>query len=177
MDEVSLREWREEDAPFVCEACQDAEIQRWIPVIPRPYTMEHALAYVRGEVPGPNQFAIVADGRLVGAIGVNANKTGTGQVGYWCVPEVRGRGIVTSALRLMCRHAHRELGLVRIELLTDVDNRASQRVAEKVGFTREGVLRSYILHPDGNRRDMIMWSLLREEFGVRSRSDDSSPRG
>jgi hypothetical protein len=38
------------------------------------------------------------------------------------------------------------------------------RVAEKVGFTREGVLRSHLLHPDGRRRDSVMFSLLPGEL-------------
>jgi RimJ/RimL family protein N-acetyltransferase len=41
--EIEVRPWREDDAPAVYEACQDEEIQYWIPVIPRPYTMDHAL--------------------------------------------------------------------------------------------------------------------------------------
>jgi RimJ/RimL family protein N-acetyltransferase len=44
------------------------------------------------------------------------------------------------------------------------DNVASQRVAEKVGFRREGVLRSQLLHPDGRLRDSVMFSLLPGEL-------------
>jgi RimJ/RimL family protein N-acetyltransferase len=51
-----------------------------------------------------------------------------------------------------------------MELITDPDNAASQRVAEKAGFTREGVLRSHLLHPDGRRRDSVMFSLLPGEL-------------
>ena len=54
--------------------------------------------------------------------------------------------------------------LERLELITDPDNRGSQRVAEKVGFQREGVLRSHLLHPDGRRRDSVMFSLLPGEL-------------
>lgn len=52
----------------------------------------------------------------------------------------------------------------RLELMTDPDNRASQRVAEKAGFQREGVLRSHLLHRDGRRRDSVMFSLLPGEL-------------
>jgi RimJ/RimL family protein N-acetyltransferase len=52
----------------------------------------------------------------------------------------------------------------RLELLTDPDNAASQRVAEKVGFRREGVLRSHVSHPDGRRRDSVIFSLLPGEL-------------
>ena len=48
--------------------------------------------------------------------------------------------------------------------MTDPDNIASQRVAEKAGFTREGVLRSMLVNRDGSRRDGVMFSLLPEEL-------------
>jgi len=166
--DLVLREWREEDAPAVFESCQDPEIQRWIPMIPRPYSRDHALAFVRGERRAADvcELAVTEDGRVVGAIGMTVKEsTRTGHIGYWCAPAERGRGLTSRALRLLCRHAFEELGLERLELVTDPENRASQRVAEKAGFTREGVLRSHVLHPDGRRRDSVMFSILPGEFG------------
>jgi RimJ/RimL family protein N-acetyltransferase len=161
-----LRPWREEDIPAIHAACQDAEIQRWIPLIPRPYTLEDARAFVADEIGlGPYQYAIVEDGTLVGSIGMGVDEqSGRGHIGYWCAREARGRGIVTRALRLLCRYGFEELGLGRLELIADPDNAASQRVAEKAGFRREGVLRSHLLHPDGRRRDSVMFSLLPGEL-------------
>jgi RimJ/RimL family protein N-acetyltransferase len=159
-----LRPWREDDAPAVCAACQDPEIQHWMPLIPRPYTLEDALAFVRRELDlGPHQFAIADDGRVVGSIGMRVH-AGTGHIGYWCAAELRGRGIAPRALRVLCRYGFHDLGLARLELITDPDNTASQRVAEKVGFAREGVLRSHLVHPDGRRRDSVMFSLLPGEL-------------
>jgi RimJ/RimL family protein N-acetyltransferase len=51
-----------------------------------------------------------------------------------------------------------------VQLATDPDNVASQRVAEKVGFQREGVLRAHLRHPDGRIRDSVMFSLLPGEL-------------
>ena len=64
----------------------------------------------------------------------------------------------------LSRHALEELELQRLELVTDPDNVASQRVAEKVGFQREGVLRAHLRHPDGRIRDSVMFSLLPGEL-------------
>jgi RimJ/RimL family protein N-acetyltransferase len=164
-----LREWREDDAPAVFDACQDPEIQRWMPIIPRPYTMADALAFVRDEIGfGPHQFAVVWEERVVGSTGLRIGQNETGEVGYWCAPEARGRGIIPRAVRLICRYAVDELGLGRVQLTADPDNLASQRVAEKVGFRREGVLRSHLRHPDGRRRDSVMFSLLPGELGEES---------
>jgi aminoglycoside 6'-N-acetyltransferase len=57
-----------------------------------------------------------------------------------------------------------ELGLQRLELITDPDNVPSQRCAENVGFQREGVLRAHLRHPDGRIRDSVMFSLLPGEL-------------
>jgi [ribosomal protein S5]-alanine N-acetyltransferase len=163
---VTLRRWREDDVDAIVAACQDAEIQHWIPMIPRPYRSEHALAFVRGEIDGlgDHQYAIESDGGVIGAIGMSVNRNRTGHIGYWCAPEARGRGVVTRALRLLSRYAFDELALPRLELITDPDNAASQRVAEKAGYRREGVLRSHLDHPDGRRRDSVMFSLLPGEL-------------
>jgi RimJ/RimL family protein N-acetyltransferase len=84
---------------------------------------------------------------------------GNVQVGYWVKKEARGRGVATSALRLLARWAIEELGAERVQLLAEPENVASQRVAEKAGFRREGLLRSYFLLK-GRRRDAIMFGLL-----------------
>jgi RimJ/RimL family protein N-acetyltransferase len=162
---IVLRPWREDDAEAVYSACQDPEILRWIPVIPRPYTREDAIGFVSGGLDlGPYQFAITEAGRVVGAIGMRVGEQSTGHIGYWCVRDARGRGVTTRALRVLCRYALDELNLQRLELITDPENQASQRVAEKVGFRHEGVLRSHLVHPDGRRRDSVMFSLLPGEL-------------
>jgi RimJ/RimL family protein N-acetyltransferase len=163
---IVLRPWREEDAPAVYAACQDPEIQHWIPLVPSPYTREDALAFVTGAVGlGPHQFAIVEDGHVVGSIGmVVDDHNNSGQIGYWCAAHARGRGITSRALRRLCEHAVDDVGLQRLELVTDPDNRRSQQVAEAAGFRREGVLRSHMRHPDGRRRDSVIYSLLPGEL-------------
>jgi len=158
-----LRPFTLDDVPAITRACQDPEIHRWIPVIPRPYTEEDALTFVTAEDLG-HQFAITERGELIGSIGMRVNQFKTGHIGYWCAKEVRGRGLTSRALHLVARYGLEELGLGRLELITDPDNVASQRVAEKVGFKREAVLRSHLLHPDGRRRDSVMFSLLPGEL-------------
>jgi RimJ/RimL family protein N-acetyltransferase len=162
-----LRPWSEADVPALVAACSDPEIPRWIPVIPQPYTEADARRFVRGEwrVNPGHQFAVTENGTVVASIGMTVNEElRNGHIGYWCTKEARGRGVTTRALRVLCRWGFDELGLERLELITDPDNRASQRVAEKVGFCREGVLRSHLLHPDGRRRDSVMFSLLPGEL-------------
>jgi RimJ/RimL family protein N-acetyltransferase len=165
--DLVLRPWTEDDVSALVEACNDPDIAHWIPVIPSPYTEEDALGFVRGEVPGApeHSFAITVDESVVGAIGMGVNSHGyRGAIGYWIAAPARGRGICTRALRRLSRWGLDDLELKRLELITDPDNVASQRVAEKVGFTREGVLRSHLMHGDGRLRDSVMFSLLPGEL-------------
>ncbi len=166
---VVLREWTFDDVPAIEAACQDPEISYWLPLVPSPYTRADAETYVREcLVSGDDRrpFAIVdaETAELLGSIDMGVNRMRTGHIGYWIAAPARGRGVCTRALRLLARYALDELRLERLALLTDPDNVASQRVAEKVGFRREGVLRSHLLHPDGRRRDSVMFSLLPGEL-------------
>jgi RimJ/RimL family protein N-acetyltransferase len=168
--DLLLRSWRMEDAPAVEAACREAEIAYWIPYIPRPYTRRDAEAYLAACVEsGDDRYAFaVVDARtdeLLGSIdmGVNAHEY-RGHVGYWIARDARGKGVCTRALRTLARWAFDELRLQRLELITDPENVASRRVAEKVGFRREGILRAHLRHPDGRIRDSVMFSLLPGEL-------------
>ena len=76
--------------------------------------------------------------------------------------SARGRGVATRALRVLTDWAFAEFPLERIELLIDAENPASEVVAQRCGYTREGVLRWTYLKP-GMRSDTIVYSLLRRE--------------
>jgi RimJ/RimL family protein N-acetyltransferase len=167
-DVVALRPWRLADVPAVTRACQDPEIARWT-IVPTPYSEADARAWLT-QVTDPAledhlALAMVTSdgGDFVGSMSLFMVKPGVGEFGYWAAPEVRGRGYTSRALRLLARWAVDELGLLRLQLGTFPGNTASERVAEKAGFSREGVLRSY-LDQRGERRDVLMWSLLPGEL-------------
>jgi RimJ/RimL family protein N-acetyltransferase len=164
--DLVLRPWTEDDVEAMVAGCNDPEVAYWIPTIPHPYTETDALAFIRGEVRDDHDaLAIELDGRVVGGIGMGVNAHDyRARLGYWISASARGRGTCTRALRLLSSYALEDLQLQRIELITDPDNLASQRVAEKVGFRREGVLRAHLRHPDGRIRDSVMFSLLPGEL-------------
>ena len=112
-------------------------------------------------------FGIHVDGidGVVGGIGVRFLSDlddGCAEIGYWVAAEARGRGVATAATRAAARWAFGAVPeLARIQLRADVENVASNRVAEKAGFTREGVLRAQRYNARlGRRADFAMWSLL-----------------
>lgn len=155
------------DVDAVVAACQDPEIPRWT-TVPSPYRREHALSWhMVSDVKrrsGEAIFLIVADAQtdeLLGAIDVRVESAnqGRGEIGYWLAAPARGRGAITRALVLLSRWAFDGIGLGRVTVLAHPENEASQRVAERAGFTREGLLRGYALR-NGEREDMFVFSLL-----------------
>lgn len=170
---VTLRPWGEEgDVDAIVAACNDHQIATFLDrVIPSPYTEGDAREYLEltrdGWAAGTMaNFAIVEGGRPVGSIGIRwleGFDEGTAEIGYWVAAEARGRGICTRALRLAAAWALESTE--RLQLRADVDNAPSNRVAEKAGFRREGVLRAIRYNGRlGRRVDFAMYSLLPGEL-------------
>jgi RimJ/RimL family protein N-acetyltransferase len=110
-------------------------------------------------------FAIEAhDGEFLGlAMVVEFDWDGRqGEIGYVLGPAARGRGAATRAVKLLTDWSLGELGLERVELWIDVTNPASERVAERAGYLKEGVLRSTWFKED-IRIDVGVWSRLRTD--------------
>jgi RimJ/RimL family protein N-acetyltransferase len=163
--ELALRPPRYDDISAVTAACQDPLLARFIPGFPSPYTEEDARGWIDAKAgdEGSRTLLIVDEvsGDLFGAIEVRLGECGA--IGYWVAEGARGRGVATRATKLLAGWALTEGGVERLELTTHSDNVASQRVAEKAGFVREGVLRSHTRFRDG-RRDSVMFSLLPEDL-------------
>jgi len=164
---LTLRPWRESDADAVYAACQDPEIVRWT-TIPFPYERAHAISYVgpvsadAWEHKTAANFAVVdADGTLVGSFGLVRMDPpqGVAEVGYWVAPGARRRGVACRAAAAVTQWALRDVGFARVELLAAVDNTGSRRVAERIGFAQEGVLRSAGAGR-GERVDLVMYSRI-----------------
>lgn len=109
-------------------------------------------------------FVITEDEHLVGAIDirlVDREDPRIGELGYLLTGSARGRGVMTTAVRVLLDWSFGEpLRLERVQALTHPANAASSSVLERAGFTREGVLRAYREAAAGGREDRVMWSLL-----------------
>jgi RimJ/RimL family protein N-acetyltransferase len=102
------------------------------------------------------------DGTKIGVIGVFPVGD-LWEIGFTLVPSERGKGFGTEAVTIMVDYLFLSRDLVRIQATTDQRNIASQRILEKVGFKREGVVRkSMFIH--GEWRDLLLYSILREEW-------------
>ena len=163
---VTLRGWRLSDVPQIVAMCSEPDVIRFTSV-PVPYDADDARLWLdlhpaRLAAGDGAAFAITEGGDElpVGSIGVRVmHDQGIAETGYHVVEARRGRGLATAALRLIARWTFAELPVTRLQLTTHLDNPGSQRVAEKAGFTREGVLRAWA-DQRGARPDLVMWSLL-----------------
>lgn len=167
---VVLREFREDDRAVVLSMMRDVLVARWLnmPVAPRNRDFDALLRIARnGRVSGDRfDYSVTEAGSDIslGAVIASRRHRDNYEVAYLAREEGRGRGLMTRAVRLLCDRLLEE-GVGRIELRTHPDNRASQRLAERAGFQREGLERKSIwLH--GARQDAIVWSLLPTDRGV-----------
>lgn len=181
---TALRPWRDADLRALVAACQDREISRWT-TVPWPYGeadgrafLIHRLDAMLAGTTAP--FAIVAASDhdcLLGSVSLMRLcwRHARAEVGYWLARHARGKGHATRAVGLICAWGMEALGLERLELLASTGNPASQRVAERCGFTREALLRSYMRAKDG-RQEMVAFGLLRGELSAsRAQSGAASP--
>ena len=160
---VALRPFRAGDAAAVAAACTDPEIVRFT-FMQEGLTEDEAGEWIDKANEwwphGHPRFAIVdADDGLLGQVGmaVNAHHR-SAEVYYWVTPAERRRGVASGALGLIADWAF-SMGIERLFLLIDPDNGPSNRLAEHMGFAKEGVLRAY--EPfKGSRPDLVSWSLL-----------------
>ncbi len=164
---VVVREWEEADAEAVAEQANDRRV--WLGLrdaFPHPYGIEDGRRFItmaRAMTPR-TYFAIEVEGRLAGGIGYtlhsDVERIGA-EVGYWLGHEFWGKGIATTALRLMTRHAFEaDPELRRLYAVPYASNAASARVLEKAGYTLEGTLRQSVIK-DGQVLDQWMYAIVR----------------
>ena len=156
---VSLRPLAATDIATVEAALEDPEICRWFDNrgVSAREVVQRAVS--RWQAAEGAEFAVLDAGECVGSVWLTLGADSRATVGYWLLPEARGKGLVTHALVLVSRWAFEELGVRRIGLLADPRNVTSVRLAERAGFEREGVLRSWV-DVNGERVDHVSFSLL-----------------
>ena len=105
------------------------------------------------------------EGRLAGQVTIDNIVRGamrSGHLGYWIDRSAAGRGMASLAVALVCDHAFGAVGLHRLQADIRPENVRSQRLVERLGFRREGLLRRY-LDIDGDWRDHLTYALLAED--------------
>ena len=165
---VTLRPSDERDINSIFTACQDPLIPAFT-TVPENYTLDHAIDFVRSD---PFSFAerreirfIIEQGNGVdvtfaGVISLHTIniKNHTAEIGYWIEKSMRGKGIGTTAAKVITDYGLRTLGFRRIDGLADIDNSASQKLLTSAGFEKDGILRNKVSRDDGRQIDMALFA-------------------
>ena len=167
---VLLRPYRLSDTNSLYEAARESitEVLPWLPWCHENYSIKESRSFIKEQphmwkTGTSYNFAIfdVTDGSYLGGCGLNQINSivNMANLGYWVRTSRTKRGVATAATLLLAQFGFEELNLKRIEIVVNVNNVVSQRVAEKAGATREGVLRNRGLI--GERpSDAVMFSLI-----------------
>jgi len=170
MPQVSLRFPEPGDAGALLEAVRESltELHLWMSWCHPGYSEADALEWISAQAPARAtgsafEFLMIGDGRrILGACGINGINVQNrfANLGYWVRTSETRRGVAHEAVRLLASWTFEHTDLERLEIVAAVGNKASQRVAEKAGALREGILRSRVcIH--GRCHDAYMHSLLR----------------
>lgn len=167
---ILVRSYYEKDIQPLYEAVRESinEVSRWFSWFHPGYSIEESEKWISNrktdwENGTDYSFCIIdaEDGTFLGGCGLNQvnNIHAFANLGYWIRTSRTGKGAATSAARLVAGFGFNQLGLKRVEIVAPIGNHASQRVAEKAGAHREGLLRNrLIVH--GHPVDAVMFSLI-----------------
>ena len=162
-DRVSLRPLRPDELETVWQARLSDDTAPWMSS-PQAYErLKTRVANSGSFVDGWLDLGIEAEGRLVGEIDARqpprSMPQGVFELGISLFDTAdRGRGLGTDAIRLLTRHLFREEEAARVQASTWVENHAMRRVFQKLGFTEEGILRSYMPSERG-RDDYVLYAI------------------
>lgn len=164
---VALRKLREGDRAATLSTFGDELVRRWLnmPVRPSDADFDSVLRTTRNGFASGDRYDYVVteapDDGFLGAVIASRRHRDNYEIAYLAQTAGRGRGLMTRSVTLLCESLF-DQGIGRLELRTHPDNEASQRLAERCGFQREGrERRSIWLH--GRREDALVWSLLPDD--------------
>ena len=168
--EFTLRKWKKEDAQEIAKAANNPKIANNLRnSFPHPYSINDAEWFITDciakEGKGQLTRAIEVDGKAVGSIGIFLMKDvyeKSAELGYWLAENYWRQGIVSRAVRMICREAFATFDLIRIFAEPFEHNTGSRRALEKAGFTYEGTMRNGV-YKNGEIYSYCMYSLLRED--------------
>lgn len=170
MREFILRKWKKEDAESIAREADNPNIAANLRnTFPSPYCLKDAQWYVNDCISneGINQITrvIEVDGKAAGSIGIFIKSDvyeKSGELGYWLSEDYWRQGIVSEAVRMICREAFAAFDIIRIFAEPFEYNAGSRGVLEKAGFTYEGTMRDGV-YKNGKVHSYCSYSILRGE--------------
>ena len=172
-----LRPFELSDVDDVRAYASDPEVARFRP-LPDPYTRDDAAEFVdrqrRTDWSTNPEFAVVYGPRVIGGISLLVSpEHDTGELGYLLGRRWWGQGLATEAARAIIDWGFRRFRLHKVYARAHVDNERSWRVMERLGMTREGVLRGHWKMRD-EHVDLVYYAVFRDEWTLRADSSAES---
>ncbi|MDK1028400.1 MAG: GNAT family protein [Anaerolineae bacterium] len=132
----------------------EEDIRRWVKdILSRPDIPFAVVHLVSGEVAGATRY-----------LNIESEHRGLEIGGTWYGLKFQRTAVNTECKYLLLKHAFETLGCIRVQFKTDVRNVRSQRAIERIGATKEGILRNHMVLPDGGYRDSVYYSILDAEW-------------
>jgi ribosomal-protein-alanine N-acetyltransferase len=158
-----------EDAQLIFDLyAQDPNVTRYLVWLPHRTveTTKQFVSYCIERWAAKTAFSYVItkrmEGALLGMIEIQLHQHG-GEIGYVLAKKHWGQGIMPEAAGCLVGHALLQPSIFRVQAFCDQENYASARTLEKIGMSREGILRRYVIHPNVSRdpRDCYLYAITR----------------
>ncbi|WP_426688659.1 GNAT family N-acetyltransferase [Rhodanobacter ginsengiterrae] len=172
---LRLRPWQHADAAPLVEAVGESldSVGRWLPWCRAGYDLAQAndwvafcqAGWIRGE-----HFAFpifdIASGQLMGGAGLTQHdpRHRSANLGYWVRGSCQRRGVATAAAQLVARFGFEQLGLIRIEIVIQPDNKPSRALADRTGARFETIARQRLC-VEGEPRDAAVYGWIPQDLG------------
>jgi ribosomal-protein-serine acetyltransferase len=162
---ISLEPWQAAEFAAYTDRVRDA-LKPWMPWVYTVVDEASARAFLqsyadRQASDAGRIFGLYVSGVMQGGVLYRTFNTAQRvcEIGVWLAPEVRGRGLITRACRVLIDWALNVRGMARVEWRCDPRNRSSIAAARRLGFTHEGTHRN-ASHLDGEQRDVQVWAII-----------------
>ncbi len=171
-EQLLLRTWQTEDAEALFEAIHKdrQHLSPWLAWVATTTRPEHTLEFIKtSQAQIRDQEAlplgIFNNGNIIGSTGMHnwCRDTNRAQIGYWIDREHEGKGIVTRSLTALINYLFGNVGLNKVEIHFIKTNVRSARLAARLGFQTEGIIRNSVLN-NGMAEDLIITGMLRNEW-------------
>ncbi len=169
---LTVRPYQVEEAKELFDIINNSRrhLHPWLNWVDQTTRPEHSLQFIQQSLHKLNtqdglDLGIFYDGKIIGGLGMHHWELATkkAQIGYWLCQEQEGKGILNKCLVKFVSFLFEKIGLNKIEIHFIPANNRSAKVAQRLGFKTEGIIRQSIIR-NGQPADVVIMGLLRSEW-------------
>lgn len=170
--DILLRNYTETDAAQLFATVNEnrTHLRQWLQWVDATTTQEHSVAYIMAAKQEQHEqksiaFGIFKANELIGGVSMHHwdHKVNKAQLGYWIAKKEQGKGLLTQSVKTLMQFCFHQLQINKLEVHHLKENIRSERVAHKLNFKLEAILRDSLL-VNGTVQDVVIHGILRREF-------------